>query len=131
MEFDYRKPLIVAAILIAVGYYAHRHYGRKDVLAYMHAHQDVSLAPTVDYYAAMSYFIQDRHEESAAAFQQMLTDFPTCQYVEKGLLHMGESYEEVHNWDGAKEAYKQYLEQFPGGKDRHMVQTEYDMIKFK
>lgn len=124
-----RKFLIVLAILIAAGYYARRQYTAQDVLAYSKSHPDDRYSPALDYYIGMGYFLKSRYEPAAQAFSQLLTDYPTCQYAEKGFLRLGESYEELRQWTEAKETYQKYLDLYPDGKNKSLIQNKIDVFK--
>lgn len=131
MEFNFRRAFFILMTAIAGIYYIQTHYHLKDVLSYSHRHPNRVISPKLDYYVGMAYYMRSRHPESVAAFQQLLTDYPTCQYAPGGLLRMGQSQEELGRWAEAREAYQRYLEEFPEGRQKGLVQRKYEALKFK
>lgn len=131
MELDFRKPLIALLVLIGILYYVRTRYTLQDALALSRERPSPTVSPMVDYYAGMAYYMRDRYEPAVRAFTQLLTDYPTCQYAPRGLLRLGDSYERLSNWDGAREAYEKYMERFPEGRNIQLVRGKYEYIKFK
>jgi len=131
MGVTFRRFLILLMAVIAAGIYIKSHYFLVDILGYVERHPDSLAAfPVTDYSVGMVYYMRGRYDPAIQAFSQLLTDYPTSQFTEGALLHLGESYETVRNWPKARESYQQYMEQFPLGKTYGVVQHNYERIKF-
>lgn len=131
MEFDFKKPLYIFAAFLGLFIYVRSHYSGLDLLAYTHKNPNPTLSPMIDYYVGMSYYTNSQFDPAAKAFTQLLTDYPTHYYNRWGLIRLGASHEELRNWQGAREAYEKYLEMYPDGKERNLVQNKYDQVRFK
>ena len=131
MEFDFKKPLIILAICIGLTAYVRRHYSWLDVLAYTKNNPSPTYSPMVDYYVGTAYFMKSDYAGAVKAYDQLLADYATGYYGPRAFLRLGSAYEEMNNFQGAREAYEKYFELFPEGKDKNLVQSKYDMIKFK
>jgi outer membrane protein assembly factor BamD (BamD/ComL family) len=129
MEIDLKKPLIFLFVVVCALFFIRSRYNGGDVLKLAHDNKDNFISPSVDYYVGMGYYARSEYEPAINAFNQLLTDYPTGQYTEDGLFRMGDSYENLMRWDGAKAAYQQYLDQFPGGKYKNLVQRRADQIR--
>src|SRR5690349_8256325 len=116
MEFDFKKFFVFVFILCGAIVYIKSHYTPQDVLDYAKRNPNPKVSPALDYYVGMGYFSRSEFEPAKKAFTQLLTDYPTSQYSDNGFLRLGESYEALHDWAGAKESYEKYLELFPDGK---------------
>ncbi|MBI3550279.1 MAG: tetratricopeptide repeat protein [Elusimicrobia bacterium] len=129
MELDLKKPLIFLVVVIGIGWYLWANYTAQDVLKYQHKNLDPKWGPMVDYYIGVGYLTRSEYEPAVNAFNQLLTDFPTTQYTEDGLLKMAEAYQAMRKWDDAKAVYQQYNEQFPDGKYKAIVQRKQDFLR--
>lgn len=131
MEFNFKKFFIWVFIIIAAGVYISRNYTFQDVLAYENKHQDWTWGPKIDYYVGGGYFLRERFPEAAGAYEQLLTNYPTCQYAPYALYRLGTAYQNLERWDKARGAFEKYMEQFPQGTEVEMVNKKYEFIKFK
>ncbi|MFH1723534.1 MAG: tetratricopeptide repeat protein [Elusimicrobiota bacterium] len=126
-----RKWIIILAILIGGGWYVKTHYTPQDVLKYAKEHPDPKKAAKLEYYVGTYYFARDRKAEMVGAYNQLLTDHPTCQYAPKALLRVGNYYKDQRDYDTARELYLRYMEDFPEGFDINKVKQKYEFVKFK
>src|SRR5687768_11733409 len=123
---DLKKFLWIGLALLGLAYYVNAHYTLNDVLTYAKKNPDPKIAPALDYYVGMTYFARSDYGPATKAFEQLLQDYPTSQYVAKTLYRAGLSYEELRRWDRAKSVYEQYMEQFPNGAHVDMVKRHYE-----
>lgn len=131
MDINFKKWFIILGLLVGLGVYVNSHYTFKDVLEYSQKHPDPSISPKLDYYTGMAYFLRDRSPEAIAAFQQLLTDYPTCQYAPMALIRLGSEYSEKGQWEEARNSYQRYMDQFPDGPDIQLARNKYEIIKFR
>ncbi len=132
MEFDGLKKLLwFLAILIGLGLYVRSHYDFQDALRFSRRHPHPKLSPAVDYYSGMAYYLREDYPRAVDAFTQLLTDYPTSYYAPRGLLRLGSSHMEMRQYQQAREAFEKYMEEFPNGKDRALVDSKYEFIKFR
>ena len=85
----------------------------------------------MDYYVGMAYYARKRQPEAAAAFRQLLTDYPTSQYAPRALARMGRAYQEMDQWARAREAYDIYIKYFPDGEKRRIIDKRLERIRLK
>lgn len=131
MGVTFRRFLIFLMVFISAVYYLKSHYYLIDLLDYVERHPNSLAAfPVTDYSIGMVYYMRERYAPAAQAFSQLLTDYPTSQFTEDTLLRLGESYESIRQWPRAREAYQQYMDQFPQTKTFPVVQRKYERIKF-
>ena len=128
---DLKKPFYILLALAGLGWYVSNHYTFKDVLAYSKQHPHPEYSPMLDYYSGMAYFARDQHEDAIEAFNQLLTDYPTCPYAARAMHRLGTSYMERNNYQAAREIFDRYFEEHPAHRDRQVVQQKYEYIKFK
>jgi TolA-binding protein len=131
MEFNFKKWLWVLALFIGLGIYIRTHYTFEDLLTYSKNNPHPTLSPKIDYYVGMSSYLRSKYPLSKQAFEQLLTDYPTCQYAPKALFRLGNIYAEQRQWDKARELYRNYLEQYPEGPHAGIVRSKYEVIKFR
>ena len=131
MEIDFKKWFIILGIVVGLGFYVKSHYTFKDVLAYSKSHPDPKMSPKIDYYVGVAHYMRSEYAESAEAFEQLLSDYPTCQYAPRALLKLGTMYIDRREWEKAKVHLERYVEDYPNGPDIKIVQTKYDAVKFK
>jgi len=131
MEINFKKWFFILAVIAGLAVYIDSHYTLKDVLEYSQKHPDPSLSPKVDYYVAMAYSLRSKDAESIFAFQQLLTDYPTCQYAPRALILLGNAYSEKNRWDDARDSYQRYIDQFPEGPDIEIARKKYEIIKYR
>ena len=131
MELFLRRGTFVLMLLAAAVYYIETHYQLLDVLNYVERNRNSVLAvPMTNYYIGMAYYMREQYEPAARAFNQVLTNYATGYYTQDGLLRVGQCYEELRNWQGARETYQQYMSEYPDGKNFVVIQKRYDRIKF-
>lgn len=130
-EINFKKPLLVLALLIAAAVYVNKTYTLADALAYAKARPEQSVSEKIEFYVGMIHYLKDRWPEAAGAFEQLLAAHPDSRYAPKALLRMGSSYQAMGRWERAREAYETYLRLYPKGADAEIVQRKYEYIKFK
>ncbi len=132
MDFGGLKKLIYAFLIFCgTVMYINSHYTFEDVLKYSHEHPNKDYSPAIVYYTGMSQYMRDKHENAITAFQQLLADYPTCQYAPLAMVRLGSSFMEKYRYAEAREVFDKYLEEFPTDKNRKTVEDKYEYIKFK
>ena len=131
MEIDFKKWFFILAVVVGLGFYVKSHYTFKDVLAYSKSHPDPAMSPKLDYYVGEAHYLRSEYPESAEAFEQLLSGYPTCQYAPKALVRLGTIYTDQRQWEKARAHLERYLEEYPNGPDNKIMQTKYDAVKFK
>ena len=79
----------------------------------------------------MPYFQRSDYPKAQAAFQQLLTDHTTSQYVEKGLPLLADAAEWNHDWNKVKEATALYTETYPEGKQIERMRKKLELARYK
>ena len=130
MDFDLRKPLWFLFIFFASITLIQKYYTWDDALAYAKK-KPGSSAQAIEYYVGMAGYMRSNNAVATKAFEQLLADYPTSYYAPKAFLRLGGIYEEKFQWDMAKKNYELYLELFPDGKERRLIETKYDQVKFR
>lgn len=132
MDFGFVKKGVYAILIVcAATWYVSTHYTFEQVLDYQKKHPHADYSPPIVYYSGMAFFIRDQHEGAINAFQQLLADYPTCQYAPKAMVRLGTSLMERNRYAEAREVFDRYFEQFPEDRDRKTVEAKYEYIKFK
>jgi TolA-binding protein len=123
------KKFYAFAVVVAVlWWYATTRFNFEDAFKYAHAHPAASWAPGVEYSIGLVYYQRADFPKSQQAFTQLLTDFPTGQYEARGLLRLSEAAEENRDWQTSKDALSKYLEDFPDGPDRPIVEKRKELL---
>ncbi|MBI5200902.1 MAG: tetratricopeptide repeat protein [Elusimicrobia bacterium] len=132
MDFGWLKNLIYAFLIFCgTAYYINTHYTFEDVLKYSQTHPSKDYSPMIVYYTGMSQFMQDKHDGAITSFQQLLADYPTCQYAPIAMVRLGSSLMERNRYAEAREIFEKYFEEFPNDKHKKTVEDKYEYIKFK
>lgn len=129
------KIYLVVVAIIAGLYYGHEKYvGGKDhlkmALEYTKKNPDPKWSPMIDFYVGFTYYQQGDYHNAVAAYQQLLTDYPTAQYAPEALVKLCLSSQEIREWPTATEAAARYVEEFPDGKDIKLMKTNLDSLKY-
>lgn len=131
MELNFKKFFLwVFGIAVVTGY-VYKNYTFKDVLAYENRNQNWTWGPKVDYYIGMGYYTREQFDNAAFAFDQLLTNYPTCHYAPYALYRTGASYQNLNNFEKAREAYQKYMELYPQGKEIELVNKKFEYIRWK
>jgi TolA-binding protein len=125
------KFLFVVLALYGAYWYVAKHYEFHDTLAYAKKHPTASWAPATDYYVGLAYYQREDYHSSQEAFQQLLTDYPTCSYEASALFFLEDSAEYNHDWETAATAVNQYLEDFPKGKDIEIMTKRKELLHYQ
>lgn len=132
MDFGWLKNLFWAFLIFCgAAYYVNTHYTFEDVLKYSKEHPHPEYSPAIDYYSGMAYFVRDQHDGAITAFQQLLTDYPTCQYAPRAMMRLGTSLMERNRYAEAREVFEKFFEEYPDHKNKKIVEDKYEYIKFK
>lgn len=131
MELDLRKPLIALVLVIGLIAFIRSRYTFDDVLEYSKAHPHPTYSPMAEYYVGMAYYMRSDYPNCVKAFDQLLACTTCHPYGPKGLLRLGTCHEEQNHWAEARAAYERYFEFYPEGREKGMIQSKYDFIKFK
>ena len=126
------KTYIVVVCLIYGLYYlgSKNVHGPQDALVYAQKHPDPKWSPRIDYWVGMYYYHRGDFPKAQEAFTQLLTDYPTGQYAADGLQLLGFAAEENHDWAPAKGALYRYIQEYPDGKERAVVDKKLELIKY-
>lgn len=128
---DLKKFFWAFVIISGLGWYVSQHYTFKDVLNYSRKHPSPGYSPMIDYYAGMGMYMRDDLPGSIEAFQQLLTDYPTCQYAPKAMFRMADAMANSNRYQEAREILEKYLEEYPNDRNRRSAEAKYEFIKFK
>lgn len=125
------KWLIAVGVLVYGVRYAGAHYHLHDALAYAKAHPESRKAPAIDYYVGLVYYQRSEYQQAQEAFTQLLTDYPTAQYLPKALLRLEDSAENDKDWDTAKMAASTYVQNYPDQPDFQLMKSRLDMLNYQ
>ncbi|MBI3553990.1 MAG: tetratricopeptide repeat protein [Elusimicrobia bacterium] len=125
------KYLLILLGLYGAYWYVAQHYEFHDTLVYAKKHPQASWSQPTEYYIGLAYYQRADYQKSQEAFSQLLTDFPTGQYEAPGLMHLEDSAEYNHDWETARTAAKQYLDDFPNGKDIEIMRKRMEMLNYQ
>ena len=123
-----KKFYFFVVIVCTVWWYASTRFNFADAFKYAHDHPAASWAPGVEYAVGMAYYQRGDYPKAQETFTQLLTDFPTGQYEAHGLLRLSESAEENRDWQASKDALNKYIEDFPDGPDRQIVEKRKELL---
>jgi outer membrane protein assembly factor BamD (BamD/ComL family) len=112
----------------AVWWYASDRFNFGDALVYAQKHPAASWAPAVEYSVGLVYYQRDDFQKAEDTFNQLLTDFPTGQYEARALLRLSEAAEDNRDYPTAKDAVARYIEEFPDGPDRQLIERRKESL---
>jgi TolA-binding protein len=112
-------------------YYFGRHVSLDSSLRYVSRNKGASWAPRANYVIGFLYHQREEHDKAKAAFTQLLTDYPTCQFAAPGLFYLEDSAESTRDWQTAKEALERYLEEHPDGKKIEIMRKRREMLRYQ
>ena len=131
MELGGLKKIMWALLIFCgVVWYVHDHYTFRDVVGYSKTHPS-AYSPMLDYYSGTGMYMRSDFDGAIEAFNQLLTDYPTCQYAPGALYKLSDSYMERNRWAEARETLEKFIEQFPDDPQRPVVDQKYEYVKFK
>lgn len=128
---DFKKLFVWFALFVCAVVYVRSNYALEDVLKFSREHPHPEISPRVDYYIGWMEFQRSNYEKSHQAFDQLLTDYPTCQYAPDALFRKAWMYTDNYKYPEARKMYSKYMEEFPEGPEIHKVQKKYEYIRFK
>jgi outer membrane protein assembly factor BamD (BamD/ComL family) len=126
-----KKWIVVFAVLYGTYWYAINRFDFADTLVYAKKNPQASWAPAVDYYVGLVYFQRAEYAKSQEAFTQLLTDYSTGPYTDRGLMRLSQVAMENRDWAVARQSLERFLEEFPAHKDRNIAEKRLEFIKFK
>ncbi|MFH2203771.1 MAG: tetratricopeptide repeat protein [Elusimicrobiota bacterium] len=130
-ETNFTKIFIIFFIFIGSIVYIRANYTMMNVLEVSEKRPHPTFSPKIEYYIGRAQYHRDIYAESHQAFDQLLKDYPTCQYAPDALYFKGLMYSEEKKYGPAREVYEQYIEKFPKGDRIQLVEKKYEFIKFK
>lgn len=120
--------LVVIGLLYGGYWYASRHYDFQSALQYAKKNPSPKLAPAIDYYVGLAYYQRAEFPKAQAAFQQLLTDYPTGPYAANGLLRLSETALENKDYGTVRSSLTTFLEQYPDHPKRHIATKRLEVI---
>ena len=130
-EINFTKIFIILFVFVGTVIYIRSNYTYMDVLAYSEKHPHPSISPRVEYWIGRAQYHRDVFPESHQAFDQMLKDYPTCQYAPDALYYKGLMYSDGRKFAHACLQYEKYMKMFPEGKRIRQIEKKHEFIKFK
>jgi len=124
------KYVLIVLALAGGCHYVSRHFKFDDSLEFVKRHKDASWAPRANYTIALIYHHRENYPKSQAAFTQLLTDYPTWQFMPKSLVYLYEAAEYNQDWETAKSALSRYIEEYPDGPDIALVRKRLELLKY-
>ena len=125
-----KKFLFVVLSLYGAYYYVSRHYDFESMLVYAKKHPQASWVPATEYYVGMMYYQRENYGKANEVLKQLLTDFPTCQYVPGALVRYEDVAETNHDWDTAKAVANRYVEDYPNGGDIEVMRKRLELLNY-
>lgn len=126
------RYLLVLLGVYGAYYYVTKHFEFHDTLVYAKKNHSAQWAPAVEYYVGMAYYQRTDYPKAQEAFTQLLTEHPTAYaYLPKTLIRLSDAAEYNRDWDTAKRALAQYLEQFPEEKDVELAKKRLELLKYR
>ena len=126
---------LIIALLAYGGYFYFNHHLYEihqlhDSLAYARKYPDSNVSPAIDYYAGNIYYARAEYPQAQEAFAQLLTDYPTAQYVPTALVRLEDSAENNKDWDTARTAAGKYIDDYPGGEETNLMRQRLEMVNY-
>ena len=123
---------LALAALAAWGcfYYVTRHCSFDDGMKVVARHKGASWAPAANYYIGVVYEQREDHAKAQETFSRLLTDYPTCQYAAGALAKLGFAAESNGDWDAAKSAFAQYIEENPEADKAGLVRKRLELLRY-
>lgn len=126
-----KKWIVVFAVFYGVYWYASNRFDFADTLVYAKKNPQASWAPAADYYVGLVYMQRAEYGKSQEAFTQLLTDYSTGPYTDRGLLRLSQVAMENRDYETARQSLTRFLEEFPQHKERNIAEKRLEYIKFK
>ncbi|HAM35234.1 MAG TPA: hypothetical protein DEB40_13920 [Elusimicrobia bacterium] len=125
------KYVLFVLALAGACHYGARYAKLDGSLKMIHEHRKEFWAPRANYYVAVVYDQQENYAKSQEAFSQLLTDYPTCQYVPRSLIYLSEAAENNRDWETVKSALNRYVDEFAQGPDVNLARRRLDRVKYQ
>lgn len=130
-DINFRKLLLICAVLGGGAYWARLHLHMSDLFAYAKARPEALARQRDIYYVATLYWMKGDNEQAIEAYNALLADSPTSQYAPRSLMRLGGCYRNMYKFPESKAAYEKYMEDFPNGEDIVIVRNNYEYVKFR
>jgi TolA-binding protein len=124
------KYILFVLALAGGYYYLSQHASLESGLQYVGQHKGAAWAPRANFTIGLIYHQREDYGKAEAAFTQLLTDYPTGQFLASGLFYLEDSAEYVHDWDTAKTALDRYIEECPDGDRISLVRQRRDLLHY-
>ena len=123
---------IIVVLAIAGAYYGATRYMDLDKsLVFVSQHKSASWAPRANYTIGLVYYQGDQYGKAQAAFTQLLTDYPTCQFSARALFYLEDTAEYNHDWPVARQAIDRYMEEHPEGSDAQLLRKRGELLRYQ
>ena len=109
-------------------WYASHRFNFSDTLVYAHKNLKASWAPATEYYVGVVYYQRADYQKAEDAYTMLLTDFPTGEYEARGLVRLSEAAEENRDWQTSKDTVARYLEEYPDGPDKPIMERRKELL---
>ncbi len=124
------------ALLLYAGYFFYSHHLYEvrhlhDALTYARKYPDPKISPALDYYAGTIYYARAEYPQAQEAFHQLLTDYPTAQYMPSALVRLEDSAENNRDWDAARSAAATYVQNYAGGSDINLMRQRLELVNYR
>jgi outer membrane protein assembly factor BamD (BamD/ComL family) len=129
--FNFKKFFIWVGVIFAIFWGITTYVSLDDCLTYAAKNPHKPSSEKIAYYVGAVHYHKSRFPEAIAAYDQVLTDFPTGQYAPKALFRKGYSHKEIRQWSQAREAYMKYMKDYPDSKHFKLAEKRYEYVKFK
>ena len=123
------KFWIFVALVVGGWWYVTHHVNFDSTLEYTRSHKDKDWAPKVDYWIGIAYYQRTDYDHAKAAFNQILTEYPTSYYSAHALLKLSEMAEDNREWAASRDALSKYLEDYPDDPERKIAERRFEIIR--
>lgn len=123
-----RGFFITIGVLCVLCWYARSQFNFHDLLVYAKKHPESQFASRIDYDVGLVYYQRGDFPAAQEAFSQLLTDYPTGQFTENGLLRLSEVAVENRDWQVAKDILDRYLQEYPDSANRPLAVKRRELL---
>ena len=130
-EIDFKALFLKFFAFVALVVYIRANYSIDDVFKFAQKKAHPVHTPRVEYYIGWYHYRGDREERAHSAWGTLLAEYPTSYYSPPALYRRGLLYRQDQKWAQARSMFEKYMEEFPEGKEIHLVNKKYEKIKYK
>ena len=123
--------MLAALVLYGLYYYVSRRFEFHDTLAYAQKHSGAVWSAPTEYYVGLVYYQRSEYPKAQEAFSQLLKDHPTDYHAPRALILLSDSAEYNRDWDAARAALSQYIENYPDGRDVRLAKQRLELVNYK